>query len=642
MTSFELRRKFLNFFKQKGHKIVPSSSLIPEDESVLLTTAGMQQFVPELSCKVKPRYKRVCSVQKCFRTSDIDQVGDDTHHTFFEMLGNWSFGDYFKPEAIKWALEFLTQECGLDKKRLWITVFKGNKEIPKDKESIEVWEKQGIPRERIFEFGMEHNFWGPTAEVGPCGPCSEIHYDRGKEFRRGRCSIKGCGPNCECGRFVEIWNLVFMEYDKKIKNQKSKIKNYEYVPLPQKNIDTGIGLERLTAVLQNKPSAYETDLFSPLIQEIEKNSSKPYNLNHKSYRIIADHVRGAVFLIADGVLPSNIDRGYILRRILRRAMRSARVLNLPLSTSQRRQPFKQDLQKSQKVVGELAGNWYVDVIKKIIEIYGQVYPEIKTKETDIITVIQNEEEKFSRALAKGLRYFDRVERFLSKSKVSKQRKVIPGDIVFNLYQSYGFPLEMTRELAEERGFRIDEQGFKNELKKHQEISRAGVQKKFGGVGIEQAKTEEEKIKMTRLHTATHLLHQALREVLGEKIKQMGSDINPERLRFDFSYHRKLSPEELKKVEDIVNQKIKEDLSVTMEKMPLEEAIKSGALAFFKEKYPEIVKVYSIGDFSREICAGPHVKSTGELGIFKIIKEQSSGAGVRRIRAILKEENPKSK
>ncbi|MCK4781957.1 alanine--tRNA ligase [Candidatus Parcubacteria bacterium] len=593
MTSFELRQKFLDFFKKRGHKIVGSSSLVPDDESVLLTTAGMQQFTPELSGKIKSHYSRVCSVQKCFRTPDIEEVGDDTHHTFFEMLGNWSFGDYFKEEAVKWALEFLLNECKLDKEKLYITVFKGKNEIPKDKESIKIWQDNGIPNKRIFEFGMEDNFWGPAGEIGPCGPCSEIHYDKGRKFSKGKCSIKGCGPNCDCGRFVEIWNLVFMEYHKKIQNPK-----YKYILLPQKNVDTGIGFERLVAILQQKSSSYETDLFLPLIESIEKSSSTNHKLQTTNYRIIADHIRGSVFLIADGVLPSNVDRGYILRRILRRAIRHAKLLNL-------------------------SKNWYADLIKEIISIYGIVYPEIKTKETDIITVIQDESEKFSKALAKGLKEF--------KTQAIKF-KIIPGNIVFNLYQSYGFPLEMTKELAEEKGLKVDEKGFEKELKKHQEISRAGVKKKFGGGGEISP----------QLHTATHLLHQALRDVLGSNVKQMGSDINSERLRFDFSHSEKMTSEQMKKVEEIVNQKIKQNLIIIEKEMPLDEAIKSGALSFFKEKYPEIVKVYSIQDFSKEICAGPHVKKTGELGVFKIIKEQSSGAGIRRIKAVLSKKTSKTK
>ena len=582
MTSSELRKEFLDFFKQRGHKVVGSSSLIPDDESVLLTTAGMQQFVPELSCKIKPRYKRACSVQKCFRTPDIEEVGDDIHHTFFEMLGNWSFGDYFKEQAIKWALEFLIQECGLSKERLWVTVFKGNKEILKDKESIKIWREQGFPKEQIKEFGIQDNFWGPTSQTGPCGPCSEIHYDRGRKFSKNKCSIKGCGPNCGCGRFVEIWNLVFMEYN--------KTKQAKFEPLPAKNVDTGIGFERLVAILQEKSSSYETDLFLPLIESIEKQSSKKYKEEERIFRIITDHIRGSVFLIADGLLPSNTDRGYVLRRILRRAIRYSKVLNL------------------QK-------NWYADLIKEIIEIYGQVYPEIQRKEADIITVIQKEEEKFSKALAKGIK---KTNSIVAKGDIG-------GKEAFDLYQTYGFPIEMIKELAKEHNRRVDEKSFNKELEKHREISRAGAEKKFGGGG--EISPE--------LHTATHLLHQALRNVLGKHVKQMGSDINSERLRFDFSHPEKMIPEQIKKVEDIVNQKIKENLTVAEKEMSLNQAIKSGALSFFKEKYPDIVKVYSIGDFSKEICAGPHVKRTGELGVFKIIKEQSSGAGVRRIKAILK-------
>ena len=602
MTSKEIKKKFLSFFKGRGHTVVPSSSLIPADPTVLLTTAGMQQFVPYLSGKVKPPYRRACSIQKCFRTPDIDEVGDDSHHTFFEMLGNWSFGDpedplgigagYFKCEAISWAVEFLEQ-LGISKDKMWITVFKGNEKIgvPCDEESIGLWQEIGFSRERIKEFGMENNFWGPTAAIGPCGPCSEIHYDRGSETAKGKCDIKGCGPNCACGRFVEIWNLVFMEYQ--------KLEDGTYKPLPAKNVDTGVGLERLTAVLGGKSSAYETDLFFPIINELRRAGYGLIGKNIKSERIIADHIRGICFLIADGVLPSNIEQGYVLRRVLRRAIRYGRLLNLPKE-------------------------FLISLAKIVIETYKEEYPELQSRQNDILTVIQKEEEKFSRTLEKGLSQFEK----LLKSKIEKEKlKIIGGEEAFNLYQSYGFPLELTIELAEEKGFKVDEEGFEKIFKVHQEISRAGVEKKFGGVGaVGEAGA--------KLHTATHLLHQSLREVLGPRVKQMGSDITPERLRFDFSHTAKMTPEEIKKVEDLVNQKIKEDLSVVRQEMSYEEAIKSGALAFFKEKYPEKVNVYSIGDFSKEICAGPHVRQTSELGIFKIKKEESSGAGVRRIKAVL--------
>jgi alanyl-tRNA synthetase len=602
MNSKDLRQKFLDYFKEKGHKIAPSSSLIPEDKTVLLTSAGMQQFIPYLSGQKDVLRdfgtRHLASVQKCFRTPDIDEVGDDSHHTFFEMLGNWSIGEdpqsgYFKEGAIKLALGFFIGEIGLDKNKFWITIFQGQDGIPRDEESFFFWRQNGIPAERIVEFGLEDNFWGPVSESGPCGPCSEIHYDRGKEYGCGR---SDCRPNCpRCKRFLELWNLVFMEYNKN--------KDGSFVKLPQRNVDTGIGFERLTAILENKNSAYETDLFSSLIREIEKISGRRYKENQKAFRIIADHIRGAVFLTADGVLPSNIERGYILRRVLRRAMRYGKILDMP-------------------------DNFLISLAQQVIENYQDVYPEVKLNQESILAVIKGEEEKFEKTLANGLKQLN---------KLLNQDRPINGENAFYLYETYGFPLELTEEIAKEKKIQVNRKEFEESFKKHQEVSRAGAEKKFGGLG------KDADYKSAKLHTATHLLQAALREVLGEGVRQMGSDITPYRLRFDFSYPEKMTGEEIKKVEKIVNQKIEEDLEVRKEEMNYEEAVKSGALAFFKEKYPPKVKVYSIGAgpglervFSKEICAGPHVKRTSELGRFKIIKEESSGAGVRRIRAVLEE------
>ena len=595
MTSSEIRQKFLDFFEKKGHKIVPSSSLIPSDPTVLFTTAGMQQFSLYLSGEkdiLKDFGNRhLASCQKCVRTGDIENIGDDTHHVFFEMLGNWSIGEdpktgYFKEGSIKYALEFLLEELKLDRKQFWITTFKGEKRIPKDEESIKICQKSGFPKERMVKFGMEDNFWGPVGKTGPCGPCLEIFYDRGKEFG---CSKKDCGPNCpRCKRFVELWTLVFMEY------LKDKEGNYKL--LSQRNVDTGMGMERLTAILEDKPSACETSLFSPIISEIEKKSFKKYEQEKKTFRILSDHVRAATFIAAEGIVPSNVEKGYILRRIIRRAIRFGRLLNM-------------------------SKNFLIPLSQKVIETYKESYPEIQSKQAEILTVIQNEEEKFEKTLETGLKEFKiQIENLKSKT--------IPGKLIFDLYQSYGFPLELTKELAKEEGLKVDEKGFEKEFEKHQEISRAGVDRKFGGVG--KGATYE----ATKLHTATHLLHQALREILGKYVKQMGSDITPQRLRFDFSHSQKMTPEEIEKVQILVNQKIKEDLEVKKEEMHYEKAINSGALAFFKEKYPDKVSVYSVNSFSKEICAGPHVKRTSELGRFKIIKEESSGAGVRRIRAVL--------
>ncbi len=573
----------MDFFAKHNHTIVPSSSLLPADPSVLFTTAGMQQFKSYFLKEPSPHGNRVVSCQKCFRTSDIEEVGDNTHLTFLEMLGNFSFGDYFKKESIEWALEFLIENCKLKIENLWITVFKGDKEVPEDKESREIWKKLGFPEEKIHGFSREDNFWGPTGEEGPCGPTTEIHYD----LTEKSCSLgKKCLPNCKCGRFVELWNLVFNEY---FQNRNKKL-----TPLKQKGVDTGMGLERLAVVAQEKPSIFETDLFSPVVKGIEKNSEIKYNDNPQLFRIIADHIKGAVFLSAEGIIPSNVEQGYVLRRVLRRAIRYGKVLKMPK-------------------------NFLIPLAQKVVEIYQDVYPEVKSNETDILTIIQNEEEKFEKTLERGLKQF---EKLISKNKD------IDGEEAFDLYQSYGFPLELTEELAKEKGFKVDKKGFEKAIKKHQKVSRAGIEKKFGGVG------KEATLEASKLHTATHLLHQALREVLGGHVKQMGSDITPKRLRFDFSHSAKMTEEEIKKVEEIVNQKIKEDLEVKKEEMSYQEAMKSGALAFFKEKYPEKVTVYSIGNFSKEICAGPHVKRTSELGKFKIIKEESSGAGVRRIRAIL--------
>ena len=588
MTSTELRKKFLTFFEKKGHKIVPSSSLIPGDSSVLFTSAGMQQFIPYLSGErdiLKDFNNRhLCSVQKCFRSNDIDEVGDDTHHTFFEMPGNWSIGEdsktgYFKRGAIEYALEFFIEILKLDKDKFWITFFSGQESIPEDQESINIWKENGIPQERMRGFGIDDNFWGPVGDSGPCGPCSEIHYDRGEKYG---CGDPVCGPNCKkCDRFIELWNLVFMEY--------SKNQDGSYSKLPQRNVDTGIGFERLTSILQDKDSAYESDLFLPIIQKTEELSGKKYEENRKYFRIITDHIRGSVFLVSAGILPSNVETGYVLRRILRRAIRYGRLLGL----------------------AEESGQFLLPLAEKVIEIYKDVYPELKSKEADILTIVQKEEEKFEKTLEEGLKQFEK------------------GLDAFELYTSYGFPLELTMELAKEKGRTVDLEEFNRKFKEHQELSRTASAGMFKG-GL--ADTGKQAVKY---HTATHLLLAALRQVLGPKVYQRGSNINAERLRFDFSHSQKMTPEQIKKVEDIVNQKIKEDLPVICEETSLEEAKKKGATGVFETKYGEKVKVYGIGEFSKEICGGPHVERTSELGEFKILKEESSAAGVRRIRAVLK-------
>jgi len=591
MTSNELREEFLNFFAKKGHKIVPSSSLLPTDPSVLFTTAGMQQFKEYFLGKGSPYGKRVVSSQKCFRTSDIEEVGDEKHLTFLEMLGNFSFGDYFKEEAIKLAYELLISNFQLPISKMTVTVFGGDKEVPRDEESVKIWSKFGFSEEKgnLRFCGREDNFWGPTGEEGPCGPTTEIYFNG-----------------------VELWNLVFNEY--------YQDKNGKLTPLKQKGVDTGMGLERLAMVCQEKPSVYETDLFEPILKDLR---FKIKDLrNEKAERVIADHIKGAVFLISEGIFPSNVERGYVLRRILRRAIRYGKILNLPKPST--RAKLGAGLVPHRNEVSG-AGNFLIPLAQKAVEIYQDVYPEVKSKEADILTVIQNEEEKFEKTLEKGLKQFEKI----TQLTINNQQLTISGQDAFHLFDTYGFPLELTEELAKEKKIIVDKKGFEKAFEKHREISRAGAEKKFGGIG------KEATYQAAKLHTATHLLQAALREVLGKHVKQMGSDITSQRLRFDFSHPQKMTEEEIKKVEDLVNQKIKGDLEVKKEEMSYQEAIKSGTLAFFKEKYPEKVTVYSVNNFSKEICAGPHVKRTSELGHFKILKEESSGSGVRRIRAILK-------
>ncbi|MDD5621424.1 MAG: alanine--tRNA ligase [Candidatus Pacebacteria bacterium] len=580
MNSFDTRKAFLDFFVSKGHKEVKASSLIPTDESVLFTTAGMQQFKPYFLGEKSPYGNMVTTCQKCMRTSDIDNVGDVNHLTFFEMLGNFTFGQYFKKEAIQYAYEFLIDTLKLPKDRIWITYFKGDKDVEKDEESIKIWKELGISEDRMIGFSREDNFWGPTGNEGPCGPTTEIHYD----LTGINCSLGDkCLPNCSCKRYVEIWNLVFNEF--------YQDKGKKLTPLKQNGVDTGMGLERLCMALQGKTILFETDLFDGIIKEIEKVSGKKYEDFQSSFRIIADHLKSAMFLIEAGILPGKNDREYILRRILRRAIRHAKNIGLKDFNS---------------------------ILEKIFDIYEDIYPEIIAGKERIISVIDEEKLKFEKTLEKGLKEFEKLS-FINSEKA------------FYLYESYGFPIELTIELAKEKNINVDLKEFDDLQKKHQEISRAGAQKKFGGLGIDIVLDEKDRKEMTKLHTATHLLHQALRQILGEEVKQMGSDINPERLRFDFSFKRKLEKEELEKIENLINEKIKEGLEMKKEEMKYEDAIKSGALAFFKEKYPEIVNVYSIGNFSKEICAGPHVDNISELKCVKILKEEAVGAGVRRIK-----------
>jgi len=593
MTSNELREKFLNFFEKKRHKIVPSSSLLPTDPSVLFTTAGMQQFKEYYLGKPSPYGKNTTSCQKCFRTSDIEEIGDETHLTFLEMLGNFSFSGYFKEETIKLAYEFLFEVLKLPKEEAIFTVFEGDKDVPTDEESISIWKKIGVPESKIKKCARSDNFWGPTGEEGPCGPNTEIH-------------IKG----------MEVWNLVFNEY--------YQDKQKKLTLLKQNGVDTGMGLERLAMIVQGKNSVYETDLFLPIINQIPEpqqgwrrtNVLRVPGQNEKAKRIIADHIKSSAFLISEDILPSNVERGYVLRRILRRAIRYGKLLNLPK-------------------------NFLIPLGQKVIEIYKEVYPELKSKEADILTVIQNEEEKFEKTLDDGVKALKKIygraiggvdpENLPKRMVIEGNVMRINGQEIFHIYETYGLPPELSQEIMTGWGISFDEQTMKEcekAFKKHQEISRAGMEKKFKG-GL--ADTGEQVVKY---HTATHLLLAALREILGPEIYQKGSNITAERLRFDFNYPKKLSEEQTKSVEDLVNEKIKENITVEMVELSKNEALKIAKISFDPAKYGEIVKVYKIGDFSIELCGGPHVEKTGALGSFKIIKEESSGAGIRRIRAVL--------
>jgi len=538
----------------------------------------MHPLVPFLLGQKHPQGKRLTNNQKCIRTGDIEEVGDTTHLTFFEMLGNWSLGDYFKKEAINYSYEFLTKYLKLNPKNMHVTCFKGDKDAPKDEESAKIWESLGIPKERIYFFGKKENWWGPAGNTGPCGPDTEMFYDIGIE----PCN-ENCNPSCNCGKYVEIWNDVFMQYN--------KTANGKYEPLKQKNVDTGFGLERAAMILQNKKTIYETELFEPIVKKIKEISTKE---NERSLRIVADHLRASTFILAEQVHPSNIEQGYVLRRLIRRAIRHGKKLGIEDCFTYK-------------------------IALTIINNYNQDYPELEENKDFILEEIKKEEKKFENTLKKGLRVF---------KKETKNLKKIPKELAFKLYQSYGFPLEMTQELAKEHNLKL-ESGFEDELRKHQELSRKATEGKFGS-GL--ADHSEE---VTKLHTATHLLHQALKKVLGKNIQQKGSNITKERLRFDFNYDKKLTQEEIKEIEKIVNKKIQQGLEVTFKEMSYDKAKETGATGLFANKYGDKVKVYSVGDFSKEICSGPHVKNTKELGKFKIVKEKSIASGIRRIRAVLK-------
>ena len=594
ITIDELRSKYIDFFKSKGHVEISGRSLIPEnDPTVLFTTAGMHPLVPYLMGEPHPAGTRLTDVQKCVRTGDIDDVGDASHLTFFEMLGNWSLGDYFKKESIAYSFEFLTDEkyLGIPIDKLSFTVFEGNEDAPRDDESASIWESLGVSKDRIFFLPKEDNWWGPAGETGPCGPDTEIFIDTGKPA----CG-SNCRPGCNCGKYVEIWNNVFMQYHKNMDGS--------FSPLKRKCVDTGMGVERTVAMLQGKPSVYNTEAFTSIIKSIEDISGVKYGDNEKtdtSIRIIADHVRTACFILGDPktTLPSNIGAGYVLRRLIRRAVRHGKKLGID-------------------------GNFLSVPASAVIAQNAGFYTELKENETLILTELKAEEDKFLETLKKGEAEFEKMLPNLLKNP----KKIIPGRMAFKLYDTYGFPIELTEELASESGLTVNREEFDEAFKKHQELSRAGSEQVFkGGLADHSEQT-------TAYHTATHLLHKALRMVLGDHVQQKGSNITAERLRFDFSHPEPMTETEKKEVERLVNEAIKADLPVTMEVMPLEEAKKIGAMALFGEKYEDVVKVYKIGDFSTEVCGGPHVEKTGVLGNFVIKKEQSSSSGVRRIRAVL--------
>ncbi|MDE6550878.1 MAG: alanine--tRNA ligase [Clostridia bacterium] len=588
MKSYELREKYLNFFASKGHAVIPSSSLIPEnDPSVLFTTAGMHPLVPYLLGQKHPAGTRLTDVQKCVRTGDIDEVGDATHCTFFEMLGNWSLGDYFKKESITYSFEFLTKVLGIPVDKLAVTVFEGDDDAPRDEVAASVWEGLGIPKDRIFYLPKKHNWW-IASTTGPCGGDTEIFVDTGKPVEGNP------SPADDGGKWVEIWNNVFMEF--------YRHPDGSYTPLSQKNVDTGMGLERTLCMLNGYKSVYETDLFSDIIAKLEELSGKKYGSDDavtKAMRIIADHMRTATFMIGDekGVTPSNVDQGYVLRRLLRRAVRYARMI-------------------------ELDSTLLTDIAKMYIAKYKDVYPELGLGAEHIVSEIAKEEEKFSKTLGNGIKEMEKVLKWV-------QGDTLNGKTAFRLYDTFGFPIEMTVEIAAERGYKVDIEGYNKAFEDHQKKSQAGAEQKFKG-GL--ADTGERTV---YLHTATHLLLASLKKVLGrDDIYQKGSNITAERLRFDFNFERPLTEEEKKAVENAVNDAIAKDMPVTCREMTIEQAREEGATGVFGSKYGEVVKVYTIGDYSKEICGGPHAEHTGQLKHFTLLKEGSSSAGVRRIRATI--------
>ena len=589
--SADLRAMFLKFFQDHGHAVISSASVIPEnDPTVLFTTAGMHPLVPYLMGQKHPAGTRLTDVQKCVRTGDIEDVGDFSHLTFFEMLGNWSLGDYFKKEMIPWSWEFLTSEkyLGLPKDRLAFTVFAGDKDCPRDDESADLWRSCGVADDHIFYLPKENNWWGPAGVTGPCGPDTEMFIITDKE----PCG-PDCSPACSCGRYLEIWNDVFMQYNKK--------EDGTFEPLTQKNVDTGMGLERTICVLNGKKSVYETDLFENILGKIAELSGKTYGSDEattKAFRIIADHMRTSTFIMGDdrGISPANVDQGYVLRRLIRRAVRYGMEIGMP-----------------DGFTGEIA--------KVIIEQYKDVYPELKRNEAFVLDQLALEETRFAKTLKQGNREFEKLAQRVKDGRID-------GESAFHLYDTYGFPVEMTCELAKDAGLTVDMEGFKECFKKHQATSQAGAEQRFkGGLADHSAQS-------ARLHTATHLLHAALRKVLGDEVAQKGSNITAERLRFDFSFGRKMTKEEIAEVERLVNEAIDAHAPIVCEEMTVPEAKAQGAIGLFASKYGEKVKVYTMGSYSKEICGGPHATNTGDLKSFKIQKEESSSAGVRRIKAVI--------
>lgn len=590
----ELREAYLEFFKSKGHTVISGASLIPEnDPTVLFTTAGMHPLVPYLmGSQQHPAGNRLTDVQKCVRTGDIDEVGDPAHLTFFEMLGNWSLNDYFKKEAISWSYEFLTKVLEFDPSQLNVTVFEGEDGIPRDDEAIAIWKSLGIPEERIFPSPREDNWWGPAGQTGPCGPDTEMFIDTGKE----KCSDK-CRPGCHCGKYIEIWNDVFMQYNK---NAEGK-----FEPLGRHNVDTGMGVERTVCMLSGAPTVFDTEIFKPIIDAIDSMSTtvpEDAALALKAKRIIADHIRTAVFILCDpkgAVTPGNVGANYVLRRLIRRAVRFSRILGI-------------------------APGFTPKLAQTISDKYSKVYPELAEKLSTATAELSAEEARFNKTLDEGAKMFNKVAAALKEHNQTK----ISGKTAFKLYDTYGFPFEMTLELAREQGLEVDKEGFDEANKKHQELSRTT------SAGTFKAGLQDNSEVITRMHTATHLLHAALHKVLGPGALQKGSNITSERLRFDFTWPEKMTDEQIKEVENLVNAEIAKGVDVTKKTETLDEAKAEGATALFSAKYGEQVTVYTIGDFSKEVCCGPHVSNTKELGSFKILKEQSSSAGVRRIKAVI--------